>query len=152
VFHLTMILIHIANTLLVYVLGQRLLKLRYAALVAGVIFAVHPIHNEPVVWIAVLPDVLLTSEVLIAVILFARWNGSPAPRQIAALCGMFMLALLTKEPGAMLLPLLAGYEFLYLGRSLLDLWKNRALYLSLLGVFGVYALLRIHALGGMAPA
>ncbi len=164
IFHLGMLLIHVANTLLVYHLGKRLLKSRYAALVAGIVFAVHPIHNEPVVWIAVLPDVLLTMVVLAALLLFVRWEAAPRPAQIAGLAGLFFLALLTKEPGAMLVPLLAGYEFFYLGRPVWpprltrtaseprSLWDNWVLYASLMGVFGIYALLRIHALGGMAPA
>jgi protein O-mannosyl-transferase len=167
VFHLGMLLIHIGNTLLVYNLGRRFLKSRNAALVAGIIFAVHPIHNEPVVWIAVLPDVLLTTVVLVALGLFVRWDGAPRPWQIAKLAALFLLALLTKEPGAMLVPLLAGYEVLYLGRAIWPpsfsltrkgdeaprtIWDNWPLYASLMAVFGVYALLRIHALGGMAPA
>jgi len=152
IFHLFMILIHAANTMLVYRVSKRLLKTPEAALVAAILFAVHPIHNEAVVWIAVLPDMLLTMIVLITIGLFIRWDARPASKQTAGLSGLFLLALLTKEPGAMLLPLLLGYEFLYLGRRLIDLWKNRALYISLLGVFGVYCLLRIHALGGMAPA
>jgi len=152
VFHLFMVLIHAANTMLLYRVSKRLLKSPEAALVAGILFAVHPIHNEAVVWIAVLPDMLLTMIVLIAIGLFIRWDARPNARQVAAIAGLFMLALFTKEPGAMLIPLLLGYEFLYLGRSLIEIWKNRALYISMLGVFGVYCLLRIHALGGMAPA
>jgi tetratricopeptide (TPR) repeat protein len=175
VFHLGLLLIHVGNTMLVYNLGRRLLKSRNAALVAGIIFAVHPIHSEPVVWIAVLPDVLLTMVVLVSAILFVRWDAAPLPGQIGGLAGLFFLALLTKEPGAMLVPLLAGYEFFYLGRSAWPpatsrrssppdspaltrgsaprtLWDNWALYASLMGVFGVYALLRIHALHGLAPA
>ena len=79
VFHLGMVLIHLGNTLLVYKLGRQLLKSRYAPLAAGIIFAVHPIHNEPVVWIAVLPDVLVTMVVLLALILFVRGNAAPRP-------------------------------------------------------------------------
>jgi Flp pilus assembly protein TadD len=165
-FHLAMILLHVANTLLVYYLGKRLLQSLYPALVAGIIFAVHPIHNEPVVWIAALPDVFLAMVVLVSLILFLRWDAAPSRWQIVGLAGLFFLALLTKEPGAMLVPLLAGYEFFYLGRSLWPqpsatapsgpvrrtLWDNWPLYASLMGVFGVYALLRLHALGAMAPA
>jgi tetratricopeptide (TPR) repeat protein len=164
VFHLAMVLIHVVNTLLVFSLGKRLLNSRSPALVAGIVFAVHPIHNQAVVWIAVLPDVLLTSLVLTALLIFVRGNAAPRPAQVGALCGLYFLALLTKEPGAMLLPLLAGYEFFYLGRSVWPpalssqsnsgeptIWDNWALYGSLLGVFGVYLLLRIHALGGIAP-
>src|SRR5205807_7357218 len=78
-FHLVMLLLHAANTMLVYRLAKRFIP-HEAALVAGILFAVHPIHNEAVVWIAVLPDMLLTFETLIAVGLFARWEGSPRGR------------------------------------------------------------------------
>jgi tetratricopeptide (TPR) repeat protein len=161
IFHLAMLLIHVANTLLVYHLGQKWLRGPHTALVAGILFAVHPIHNEAVVWIAVLPDILLTLIVLVCLILFLRWDAAPRRRQIAALAVLFFLALITKEPGAMLAPLLAGYEFLYLGRALWPvaprgqrrtLWDNWALYASLMAAFGVYAVMRIHALGAMAPA
>jgi tetratricopeptide (TPR) repeat protein len=158
-FHLVLLLLHVGNTVLVFKLGGRLLKSQYPALVAAVLFAVHPIHSEAVVWIAALPDVILTTVVLAALLAFVRWDAAPRPGQIAALASLFFLALLCKEPGAMLLPMLAGYEFLYLGRSLWPrpasgptLRDNAALYASLLGVFAGYALLRIHALGGLAPS
>src|ERR1017187_4150098 len=131
-FHLVLVLIHGANTLLVYSLGRRLLKSRDAALVAGIVFAVHPIHSEAVVWIAVFPDVLLTAVVLAALLWFVRWDAAPRRGLIAGLAALFFLALLIKEPGAMLVPLLAGYEHLYLGRPV---WRreNWALYASLMG-------------------
>ncbi len=157
IFHLMMILIHMANSMLVYRVAGRLLKNKLlesneAALAAAILFAVHPIHNEAVMWIAVLPDELLTLITLIALGLFIRWDAAPNLKQVGALLALFFLGLITKEPGAMLLPLLAGYEFLYLGRSIADLWKNRTLYISMAAVFGIYCVLRVHALGGMAPA
>jgi Flp pilus assembly protein TadD len=158
-FHLSMLLMHTANALLVYVLARRLLPSRNAALVAGILFAVHPIHNEAVVWLSA-HDALMTIEVLTSLLLFIRWDAAPRPPQIAALAALFAVVLLSKEPGAMLVPLLAGYEFLYLGRALWSpkdakdrrtLWDNWALYASLTSVFGIYVWLRIHALGRMSP-
>jgi tetratricopeptide (TPR) repeat protein len=152
-FHLAIVLLHSVNTLLVYRLARRLLMADYAALVAAILFAVHPIHNEAVVWVAVLPDVLLTTIVLSALLWFVRWDGAPNGKQVAAIASLFFLALLTKEPGAMLLPLLAGYELLYLKRSLPEvLRRNWLLYASCVAVFGVYLVLRVNALGGIAPA
>ncbi len=151
-FHLVMVLIHMINTVLVFGLGERLLGNRRAALFAGALFAVHPIHTEAVVWVAVLPDALLTGVVVGAIWLFAREDGHPSTGQIAVHSALYMLALLTKETGAMLLPLLVGYEILYLRRDILALWKNKFLYGSLFAVFGVYMALRYRALGGFAPA
>jgi tetratricopeptide (TPR) repeat protein len=148
-FHLLMVLIHAANTLLVFRIARRLLKTRDGALAAAALFAVHPIHDEAVVWIAALPDLLLTLIVLSAFLLFLRWNATPRGCRIAVLAGLFLVALLTKETGIMLLPLLVAYDFV-------SAWKSRAFYAWLFVVsavaFGLYGVLRIHALGGIAPA
>ena len=151
-FHLFQVLIHAANTLLVYRLARRLLKSAEGALVAGVLFAVHPIHCEAVDWIAVLPDVMLTLVALVALLLFVRFDAPRGP-WIAVLTLLYFLALLVKETGVMLLPLFAAYEFLYLGRPLGQIIRrNATLYATLTAAFGVYLLLRVHALGGLAPA
>jgi protein O-mannosyl-transferase len=114
-------------------------------------FICYPIHTEAIAWVTV-PDVLLTLLRLISFVFFIRRNAAPKRWQIAGHAALFLAALLTKETGAMLLPLLAGFEWLYLGRSVRQLWKNRAFYASLLGVFGIYLVLRFQALGGLAPA
>ena len=152
-FHLAIVLLHAWNTLLVYRLARRLLTSEPAALVAAVLFAVHPIHSEAVVWIAVLPDVLMTTFVLTALLYFVRWDAAPDGKQVVAIAALFFLALLTKEPGAMLLPLLAGYELLYLRRPIGEIVRrNGKLYATCVGAFGVYLALRVNALGGIAPA
>jgi tetratricopeptide (TPR) repeat protein len=154
-FHLLMVLIHTVNTLLVFFLSrhffQNFSRPRDAALVAAAIFAVHPIHTEAVAWVTV-PDILLTLLGLCMFALFVREDASPRRWQIAGQTALFFAALLTKETGAMLLPMLVGFEWLYLGRSVRQIWNNRALYASLLGVFGIYLVLRVQALGGLAPA
>lgn len=151
-FHLFQFLIHAVNTLLVYNLAKLLLKSPAAALVAGILFAVHPIHTEPVIWIAALPDLVMTLLVLTALRMFIVTAARPDRVTTVKLNAIFFAAMLTKEPSVMLLPLLMGYEFLYLGRSLRELWNNRWLYASMMGTFAVYCAMRVHALGGMAPA
>lgn len=152
-FHLVMVLIHVANTVLVFLLGKRLVKESAAAWVAAALFAVHPIHTEAVVWVAVLPDVLITMMMLIALLLFDRDDGTARGWRIAVHAGIYLLCLLTKETGAILLALLVAYEWLYRRRPLVKaLWDNRVLYGAMLASFAVYAALRVRALGGFAPA
>jgi tetratricopeptide (TPR) repeat protein len=154
-FHLMMVLLHTANTLLVFYLSCRLFRgfsrPRDAALVAAAIFALHPIHTEAVNWVTV-PDALLTLIGLLMFVQFVRRNGSPKGWQIAPYGALFFASLLTKETGVMLLPLLVGFEWLCLGRGIRELWKNKALYVLLLAVFAAYLVLRFRALGGLAPA
>lgn len=143
-FHCVMLLLHAVNTALVYAVARRLSG---AAWIAGALFAVHPIHTEAVDWIAALPDLLLTSLTLGGLLAFVRQDGLPNRLQSAAHCGLYLLALLTKETGVMLLPLYAGYAWIVLGKR-----GNLRLYAGMAVVFGIYLALRVHALGGLAPA
>ena len=51
-FHLTSVLLHAGTAMLLYRLGGSLLRDARAALVAALLFAVHPIHTEAVTYIA----------------------------------------------------------------------------------------------------
>jgi tetratricopeptide (TPR) repeat protein len=148
-FHCVMVLLHAANTALVYGLARRLLSQStpIAAWISAALFAVHPIHTEAVDWIAALPDVLLTTLTLSGLLAFVRQNALPNRLQSAAHCGLCLLALLTKETGVMLLPLYAGYAWIVQTKR-----GNARFYSAMAAIFAIYLALRIHALGGLAPA
>jgi protein O-mannosyl-transferase len=146
-FHLLMVSLHALNTALVYSLARRILRGRIAAAwIAGALFAVHPIHTEAVNWIAALPDVLVTTFALAGLRAFALQEAAPNAWQAAIHCAIYLAALLTKETGVMLLPLYAASQRLQGAR------RNAAMYAGMLGVFAAYLAMRVHALGGFAPA
>ncbi len=151
VFHLFMVSAHVANTLLLHRLTLRLTKSSRLAVLAALVFAVHPIHTEAVAWVAALPDVVLTSIVLWALCLFDQQQSAPRAWQVAGHCSLYLAALMTKETGAMLLLLYAGHEWAFSGRRVRDLWRNKSLYLGLSVTLGIYLVLRVSALGGLAP-
>jgi Flp pilus assembly protein TadD len=70
-FHVTVIVWHLAASALVFALALRLLGAahRVEASVAALVFAVHPVHVESVAWIAGRSDVIATVFVLLAVYL-----------------------------------------------------------------------------------
>ncbi|HTX35790.1 MAG TPA: tetratricopeptide repeat protein [Bryobacteraceae bacterium] len=149
-FHLFMILLHAVNTLLLYLLVRRLWTPRIA-LAAGALFAVHPIHTEVVDWVAALPDLMVTTLALLGVLWLARRDDPPRGWRIAGHCGLYLAALLTKETGAMLLPLYAGFGCICRERGWRELRHNAALYAAMAGTFGIYLLMRRTALGSLAP-
>ncbi len=149
-FHGFMILLHAVNAVLLYLFVRRLAP-GPAAWAAAALFAVHPIHTEPVDWIAALPDLMLTTLALTGLLCFARQKGEPSGRQIVGHCAIYLLALWTKETGAMLLPLYAAFGFWCLGRRWSEFRRNAALYAGMVAVFGVYLAMRVTALGGLAP-
>jgi hypothetical protein len=58
--HLTNLLFHIANTLLLFSVLHRMTKARWKSAYVAALFAIHPLHVESVAWVAERKDVLST--------------------------------------------------------------------------------------------
>ena len=115
VFHLTNLVLHLANVLLLFSFLDRVTgRLRPSAVTAA-LFAIHPLHVESVAWIAERKDVLSTFFLLLALIAYARFVEQPdRPRRLAVVL-LFALGLLAK-------PMLVTLPILLL---LLDAWPLR---------------------------
>jgi tetratricopeptide (TPR) repeat protein len=159
-YHLLIVLLHIANTCLVFRLARTILTRPAGGPAAAVsplpvfaaaLFAVHPAHTEVINWVAALPDALMTFFVLSAVAWFARENGRPRPLAIAGISMLYLGALFSKEPGAVLPALLAGFELLCQRRSFRGLLRNTPLYGAMSACAGFYLWARVHALGSALP-
>lgn len=149
-YHFFMALLHAANTLLLFAFVRRMAR-EPMAWAAAALFALHPVHTEAVDWIASLPDLSLTAIVLGGLLLFAREEGAPGPKQIALHCALYLLALWTKETGIVMAALYFGYGYFMLGRRWQELRRNGALYGWLAVTFGIYLAMRLEALGSFAP-
>jgi len=58
--HLTNLLFHIANTLLLFILFHRMTKAPWKSAFVAALFALHPLHVESVAWVSERKDVLST--------------------------------------------------------------------------------------------
>ena len=77
-YHLTNLILHVANTLLVLVLVRRLLEGRHSqpiwvALLTAALFGVHPLRVESVAWATERKDVLFVSFYLLALGAYLPW-------------------------------------------------------------------------------
>jgi len=102
IMHLENILLHVANSLLVYLLSRRIFagydnESRVFPLLAALLFALHPVNVEAVVWIAGRSDPLLSLFVLSALYYWLKWLEEPYWRDMAVALLLFAAALLTKE-------------------------------------------------------
>jgi len=107
-YHLTNLLLHAANTLLVYLLAQKLLLLALThpvpaaarssgAALAAALFALHPLRVESVAWVTQRRDVLGSFFYLLAVLAYLRAQGEGRRgRWLAAGLGAMFLSLLSK--------------------------------------------------------
>ncbi|HEX8537813.1 MAG TPA: glycosyltransferase family 39 protein, partial [Cystobacter sp.] len=144
-YHLVSLLGHVAVSGLVYQVGLLLCARRrtgpFAALAAGLLFAVHPIHSEAVAWAAAVNDVAMTLGVMLA--LWWMMTSGPGPTLRGALAGLsFLFALLFKEPGILLLGMVGVYDVVTAGRT----WSARqwvGRYAPLAVALALYAALRL---------
>lgn len=100
--HLENILLHCANSLLVYFLAGKILRkrdneTRLLIMLAAMLFALHPVNVEPVTWIAGRTDTLLAFFALTATYFLLSWLEKPRWQEMAAVLSFFAIALLTKE-------------------------------------------------------
>ncbi len=116
-YHLTNLLLHIANALFVAWIGLLLLKNRTTALLCGLLFALHPINVEVVAWATSRKEVLSAFFALSSMIcyLYYRSNGKRWPYYLGLL--LFALALLSKV-NVFVLPLLLLLIDWFLGRRM----------------------------------
>lgn len=120
--HLTNLLLHIADTLLFFLVFYIMTNtMRQSAFVAA-LFAVHPLHVESVAWVAERKDVLSAFFYLLAIAAYYRYVKSGFVR-------LYLLTLLLYILGLMSKPMLVIFPFVLL---LLDYWPlNRLSSLSL---------------------
>ena len=94
-YHLVNVLLHLANSLLLW-LALRRLVVPGAWLVAAV-FAVHPLHVESVAWIIERKDLLSTLLYIAAVLAWLRFQATGGRRSYLLALGAFLAGLLSKS-------------------------------------------------------
>lgn len=107
-YHVTNVLLHAINGALVYFFLMRLLNQRIAALLAALIWVVHPIQVESVAWISQRKNLLSMMFTLLAFLAHMRSADDDAPRwALPTAWGMYLLAAFAK-------PAVVGVPFLFM--------------------------------------
>ncbi len=118
--HAVNLLLHIINTILLYLLFVRLTGRRWGSLFIAAVFALHPLHVESVAWISERKDVLSTLFWLLATGAFVRYTGTSERRWYGLSLLYFVLGLLAK-------PMLVTLPFVLI---LLEYWPLQRLRFS----------------------
>lgn len=106
-YHVTSLLFHLGASLLLWRwLGQLGLSERGAYL-GALLFALHPVHIESVVWIAGLKDPMYTMFMLLGLVAYASYRERPRPWTYALMllglvCGFLVKSLVVAMPVIML--------------------------------------------------
>jgi protein O-mannosyl-transferase len=94
--HLTSILFHCANVLLVFLLLRHLTGKFWASAMVSALFAWHPLHVESVVWIAELKDVLSTFFWLLTMLAYVQYVEKPGWISYLSALIFFALGVMSK--------------------------------------------------------
>jgi len=131
-YHLTNVVFHVANTVLLFLLLQKMTARLGPSAFAALLFGIHPMHVESVAWITERKDVLSAFFLLLTLLAYTRYtrlqpqssrgtaqnkpnSATRNPQSILA----YALALLFFALGLMSKPMLVTLPFLLL---LLDYW------------------------------
>ncbi len=138
-YHLLNLFLHALVTLLLYkLLKQLLARLQEGTTIAWItalLFAVHPIHTEPV------SSIIGRSELLAAMFLLLAWILHIQDRPAAAAIS-FALAMFSKESGIALVPLIL------IGEYVRGKWKPASRYIAIAAIAGLYVVVLWAVQGG----
>jgi hypothetical protein len=126
-FHLTSVLFHALNVVLLFCVARRMRLDVLPAFAAAALFAVHPMMTEAVGYISGRSEVLCATFVLLALQCADRWlHGQPERRGRWLLCMLasWIAALATKETAAMFPFVLVLYDRLTTSDGFLDRFRR----------------------------
>jgi tetratricopeptide (TPR) repeat protein len=154
-YHLVNVIGNVLVIFGVYWVTSQLLPDRRVGLLAAAIFAVHPIHTEVVAWVAAISDIQLAAFLLLAFGCYLKLPETRGGRWWSLQAGMgsgFVLALLSKEPAAMLPVIGTIFEHFYReDRRATKLTTKLSRYAIFWILLGSYLLFRTHFLGAVVP-
>lgn len=96
-YHLTSLVFHLLSSLLIWLLFSQLGFSTRTAWLGALLFALHPVHIESVVWIAGLKDPMALTFMLTALCAYASYREKPAPWKYALMLFGMSCAFLVKS-------------------------------------------------------
>jgi Flp pilus assembly protein TadD len=118
--HLINVLLHAANTALVFVIFRQMTGAVWRSLILAALFGWHPLRVESVAWITERKDVLCAFFGFLSLLFYARYG-----RGAGRISYSYWLALLFFALGLMSKPMLVTWPFVML---LLDYWPLKRIY------------------------
>jgi protein O-mannosyl-transferase len=114
-YHVTNVLIHLVNTLLLFLIFAGMTGGLWKSGFVAALFAIHPLHVESVAWVMERKDVLSAMFWMLTMGAYAYYADNPSLRRYVWVFVMFALGLMSK-------PMLVTLPFVLL---LMDFWPLR---------------------------
>ncbi|MCX8010066.1 MAG: tetratricopeptide repeat protein [Ignavibacteria bacterium] len=119
VYHLNNLLLHLANTILVFLIIKILFKNLILAIIVALIFGIHPLHVESIAWVSERKDVLYSLFYLTATFFYVKYAETLRIKFYILTLLFFLLSLLSKGQAVSFSVTIIAIDFL-LKRKLID--------------------------------
>ena len=96
-YHITNLLFHLGNTILLFVLLLKMTGRTWPSAMVAALFAVHPLHVEPVVWITARKDALSTLFLFLSMAAYIGYVRRPNVARYLLVCILMALGLMAKS-------------------------------------------------------
>ncbi len=138
-YHVINLLLHLLNVFLVFYVINLLANKPTVALVASLLFGIHPLHVESVAWAAELKDLLYTFFFLASYILYLKYLTLQQKKLYVFSLLLFCLSLLSKAMAASLPVVLILTDY-FKGRNINGkVWLEKLPFILLSIAFGIVA-------------
>ncbi|MCA8989354.1 MAG: hypothetical protein KDA78_17020, partial [Planctomycetaceae bacterium] len=117
-YHLTNLILHAVNAVLVFLLVRQVTQRHVFSLLVAILFAIHPVQVESVVWISARKGLLCSTFTLGSLLYWLKRERTSTDE----LCGtgLFVIALLCKASAVVLPGIVLLYDWQVRNRSLFD--------------------------------
>jgi Flp pilus assembly protein TadD len=144
-FHLTNILFHILNSILIYFLALTIFKEKYIlSLFTSLLFALHPIATEPVNAISFREDLLAMCFFLISFLFYIKYFNSKKIIFFILSLIAFIISLFSKESAVVLPLILILYTFSFSGIK--EVFKRKYYYSIYFIILAIYIYLTRYSI------
>lgn len=152
--HLATLGLHLVVTWQVYRLAIRLLRTQRAALVAALLFGLHPVHVEAVAWVSGATEPLAAVFILASLLSYIGFRQRESRTGYWAAHLWFALGLLTKETAVLVPVLIVAFDVLvrvegapgFVQRTIASIRRVA----PMAGTVGLYLVARYHALAALS--
>jgi tetratricopeptide (TPR) repeat protein len=115
-YHVVNLLFHLLNAFLVFIVVRKISSRQEVALVASLLFGIHPIHVESVAWLAELKDVMYTFFFLLSYRFYLSFSKNANTKEYVLALLFFLCSLLSKGMAASLPVLLVLTDYFLDGK------------------------------------
>ncbi|MCP9768759.1 hypothetical protein EGI22_12605 [Lacihabitans sp. LS3-19] len=141
IFIFTNVIIHVLNSILVFVFIKKLTRGSLnVAFFTALIFGIHPMHVESVAWVSERKDVLYTFFFLLSCIYYVKFIEEKTRKYLSLSLLMFLLSCLSKGMAVVLPMVLVLIDYWFSGKITLKDFLSKWHFFGLALLFGLIAL------------